>query len=98
MTQWQPIETAPKDGTAFIGRNADHPNWGSWAMMRHIFHNVCLKTGHRSIEDMGAWLIVNDNYEISAKQKCPHIPFSIAPDKYNKSVRYEWMSFPEPPE
>ena len=93
--RWQPIKSAPRDGTVFIGRNADYPNWGSRAMMRHVVHKVCPETGNRSIEDMGAWLIVNDNDEISVKPQCPHIPFSIAADEYNKSVRYEWMPLPE---
>jgi hypothetical protein len=39
MTEgWRPIESAPKDGTVFIGCNLDHPSFGSWAMYRRVRH------------------------------------------------------------
>jgi hypothetical protein len=98
MNDWQPIATAPKDGAVFIARNADHPEWGSWPMLRSVRH-VC-DEGEWTCRDMGAWLHVlpiEPDYDHGSSPFDPAVPFAIASDKLNRSVRYEWMPLPEPP-
>jgi hypothetical protein len=96
MTEWQPIETAPRDGTIFIGRNADNPSFGSWPMMRRVKHQWDDAKGDFVILDLGAWLSACDNEpDVEDGGDCGQgFPYSIAPDKYNKSVRYEWTPLP----
>lgn len=90
---WQSIESAPKDGTVFLARNADHHSFGVWPMMRRVRHVV--ESGEFRCIDMGAWLIVGsiepDYHGGNDTPEPVTVPFSIAPDKYNSSVRYEWM-------
>ena len=93
--QWQPIATAPKDGTVFISRNADHPDWGSQATLRNISWIVCEKTEKPKMIDNGGWIFVSDNHWFGRETKRPYVPFAVAPDKYNTSVRLEWMPFPQ---
>ena len=96
---WQSIESAPRDGTVFIGRNADHPSFGSYAMLRHVRWRLDENTGKRVMEDMGAWIIVRDNGpdfdNFAPEHRFPFAPISLAADEWNRSVRYEWMPFPE---
>lgn len=97
---WQPMETAPRDGTVFIARNADHPNWGSWAMLRNVIWRYNSAVGDFFCEDKGGWLhVLNhepDHQEGHTSGGITHVPFAMAPDDCNISVRYEWMPFPTP--
>lgn len=90
--QWRPIETAPKDGRIFEARNADHPNRGSFPMLRNIKH--IFRDGQFTTKDMGGWIKVLDNepghIDIADTPTPPRVPFSLAPDQCNQNIRYEW--------
>lgn len=95
---WQPMETAPRDGTLFIARNADHPNWGPWPIMRRINWHIDHETGKPFYEDGGGWIQACDaNSFEGVEGPVVSIPCSIAMDKYNTSVRYEWTPLPGTP-
>ena len=98
MTEWQDISTAPKDGTVFIARDADHPDWGSWPMLRWVDWLVDDAGGY-VMHDRGGWLHVlhNEPEGWQTEKQPPRVPLAIAPDVWNGSVRYEWMSLPAPP-
>ena len=85
VPQWRPIESAPRDGTVFIGRNADHPNWGSYAMMRHVLWCYSEDALDFVCDDLGAWIMVRDHEpdreEGNTSGRTPHVPSAIAPDK-----------------
>jgi len=89
---WRSIGSAPTDGTVFLARNADHHSFGVWPMMRRVRHVV--EGGEFRCIDLGAWLIVGDiepDYlEGNDTVEPVTVPFSIASDECNKSVRYEW--------
>ncbi len=92
---WRPHETLPRDGTVIIARNADHPEWGSWAMLRRVHWVLDEDTGKRHMLEGGAWLHVCDHTsDVGSKDFTPFVPFSLAADDYNKDVRYEWQPFP----
>lgn len=98
MTDWQPIDTAPKDGSLFIARNADHPEWPCWPMLRNV--RWSLGDDGFKAADLGGWLIAC-NIEPDYDEGHPtggmgEIPTCIAADELNRSVRYEWMPLPEP--
>jgi hypothetical protein len=96
---WQPIETAPKDGTVFIARNADHPSFGSWPMVRNVRWTYSDGITDFVCADLGAWLRVlsiEPDYEEGHSVGGCGVPYSIAPDDLNTSVRYEWMPLPMP--
>lgn len=89
---WEPIDSAPHDGSLFIARNADHPDWGAYPMMRRVRHCWSDDANGFVVQDLGAWLQVRGNepnYE-DGGDSGEGVPFSIAADEYNKSVRYEW--------
>lgn len=94
-TQWKPIESAPRDGTVFIARNADHPKWGSWPMLRNVRH--VYQDGSWACLDLGGWLEVlsiEPDYEGGISPVGLSVPFAIAADELNRTVRYEWMPLP----
>lgn len=91
--EWQPIETAPRDGTVFLARNADHPGFGVWPMLRRVRWVLNEGTLRRDLVDDGCWLHVTDNTPDldDGTDRTPYVPFSVAPDEHNRSVRYEWV-------
>lgn len=92
---WQPIATAPRDGTVFVGCNLDHPSFGSWAMYRRVRHTIN-DGGEAILTDLGGWAIIHDlspDYHEGAPVG-PGPDFAIAQDEMNRSVRYGWQPLP----
>lgn len=102
---WRPIETAPKDGTPFLARNAEHLWMGCWVMMRSVRYETVEVDGGSLIApkmtDLGAWLHVRpiewEPDDISDRPFIQSVPFSIAADRWNSTVRYEWLPLPSNP-
>lgn len=101
---WRPIgdgtgpDDAPRDGTIFVGCNAEQPLFGSWPMYRRV--RFVFVKDHVEMEDLGGWTILR-NLEADYEQGDPSGPepqCSIAPDALNKSVRYAWQPLPPGPQ
>ena len=95
---WQPIETAPRDGTVFLGCNLDNPSFGSRVMYRRVRHYAD-DNGQMHTEDLGGWAKVcnvEPDYE-EGFDVGPHPIVANAPDALNRSVRYGWRPLPEAP-
>jgi len=96
---WQPIDTAPRDGTVFVGCDLDHPSFGSWPMYRRVRHTWD-ENGEPITEDLGGWVTIGDvehDYH-EASTNGPDPSWSVAQDAWNTSVRYGWQPLPPPPE
>lgn len=94
--QPRPIETAPRDGTPFLSWNADHPEFGPQVTMRWV-RWISDGAGFK-LHDGGAWLHVLAN-EADYDQgydtpKAHFIPFALAPDHLNTSVKLVWAPLP----
>ncbi|MFN7110288.1 MAG: MazG-like family protein [Brevundimonas sp.] len=89
------VENAPRDGSLFLGCNADHPTFGAHAMQRHV-RLAFGPDGQPTTEDLGAWLILHGNQhdydDGTTTQTSPQ--YAIAPDDLNTSVRYAWQPLP----
>lgn len=102
MPGWQPIETAPRDGTLFLMRNADHHSFGVWPAQRWVTYEYSTEISDFIARDRGAWIharnIEPDYEEGHTTGGVAQMPSSVASDEGNKSARYEWQPLPPPPE
>lgn len=92
---WRTIADAPRDGTLFIARNADHPEWGSWPMQRNVRWSLLDEEWVR--EDRDGWLHgcdIEPDYHEGHSTGGAGMPYSLAVDEHNTSVRYEWQPLP----